>query len=257
MGGQSVTLNSIPSEPNMRDVLNLLKKEIFLELNCHHIGTVQSFSSTAMTVKATINYTKTFFERNSQTGLYSPVQVNYPVIIDCPIVCLGGGKTNLTFPIAQGDECLVLFNDRDLDNWFTSGQVGPVASSRLHAFSDAICLVGLKSKPNLLTNYDTTRPVLRGGTAVLGVNPSSNKILATNVAPTGSSGSYTYSTTLNTLLQTLITDLTMLTTALSTLTVTGVTSGSGSSGVPANAAAIVAIGTSLTGLGTQIGALLE
>ncbi|CAK9250669.1 unnamed protein product [Sphagnum jensenii] len=76
-------------------------------------------------------------------------------------------------PIAQGDQCLILFNDRSIDNWFTSGQVQPLASSRLHSFSDGIALVGLNYLNNgvtKLTNYDSTRAVLRNSTTGVGVS---------------------------------------------------------------------------------------
>jgi hypothetical protein len=182
MSGQAIPLNSVPNEPTLSDLLDLLKKEIMLDINCHHVGTVQSFNAAKMTVQATVNYTKTLFQLNATSGLYSPVQVNYPILIDCPIICLGGGKTNVTFPIAKGDECLLLFNDRDIDNWYSSGQVGPVASSRYHAFTDAFALVGVKSTPNLLTAYDTVRALITNGNASVGINPSSNLVTIQNTA---------------------------------------------------------------------------
>lgn len=202
----SFTLNATTNEPSLSDLLSLLKKEIMLELNSHHVGTVQSFNSTAMTVVATVNYTKTFFERNSSTNQYVPVQVNYPIAIDCPVVVLGGGKSNLTFPIAKGDECLLLFNDRDIDNWFKTGSAtSPVNSSRLHAFSDAIALVGVKSTPNVLSSYDTARAILTNGNAKVGFNLSNNKVTLLNS-----------STSLGTALGNLLTALSSLATALNT-----------------------------------------
>jgi hypothetical protein len=191
----SFTLNATTNEPSLSDLLSLLKKEIMLELNSHHVGTVQSFNSTAMTVVATVNYTKTFFERNSSTNQYVPVQVNYPIAIDCPVVVLGGGN-----------ECLLLFNDRDIDNWFKTGSAtSPVNSSRLHAFSDAIALVGVKSTPNVLSSYDTARAILTNGNAKVGFNLSNNKVTLLNS-----------STSLGTALGNLLTALSSLATALNT-----------------------------------------
>ena len=103
-------LNMVPSEPSLKDLLDLLKKDILLSLNAHHIGTIQSFNSAKQTATATINYPKTYYQLNSLSGLYNPVLVNYPLLVDCPLICLGGGTAALTFPIQSGDECLVLFN---------------------------------------------------------------------------------------------------------------------------------------------------
>lgn len=240
-----MSLNAVPQEPSLRDLLDLTKKELMLALSCHHVGTVQSFNAAAMTVTATVNYTKTFYQRNT-SGLYVPVLVNYPTLVDCPIICLGGGKTNLTFPIAKGDECLLLFNDRDIDNWYSSGQVGQgCATNRLHSFSDAFALVGVKSTPNLLSGYDAVRALITNGNAKVGINPSNGKLTLQN------SG-----TTLNTLLQSVITNIKNLITQVAAITVTP-GSLAGPSSPPLNVAAINALTSNLTTLGTQIGGLIE
>lgn len=248
MSSQQLLLNSTPSDPTLADLLNLLKKEIFLGLNCCHVGTIQQFTASNQTVYATVNYTKTFFQLNKATGLYAPVQINYPTLINCPLFVLRGGTTSLTFPITKGDECLLIFNDRDIDNWFANGSTTqPVASSRLHAFNDAFALVGVKSAPNVLTAYDTVRALLTNGNVSLGINPSNNKVTIKNTA----------SGTLNTTLQNILTQLQNLCTAVAAITVAGVTSGSSASGVPVNASTITAVGTQLSSLATTLGGLLE
>lgn len=230
MNQPQIQLNFTPVEPQLADLLNSLKKDIFLSLACHHIGTVQKFDEENQTIRATINYTKTFYELDPVTKIYNPIQVDYPVLIDCPAIVLGGGRTALTFPISPGDECLILFNDRDMDNWFSGASGGPVASSRLHSFSDGIALVGIRSQNNVLEDYDRTRAVLRyNGGAMVGVGPTRVKIANA-------------STTLNTLIQNLIT-------AIEAITVT-CPPGGGPSSTPLNTAAFVSIAS-------QLGALLE
>lgn len=165
-----------PADPQLKDVLDQLKKNIFLSLNCHHIGTIQSFDAVKQTATVTINYKKTINQLDVKTGVYAPVLRDYPVCVDSPVIVLGGGTTALTFPIQQGDECLVLFNDRDMDNWFSGIMNTGVNSVRQHSFADSIVLVGLRSMPNVLSDYDTTRAVLRNGTTVVGVGATLIKI---------------------------------------------------------------------------------
>ena len=255
----AVTQPSIPTEVGLTDTLNLLKKEIFLSFNAHHIGSIVSFDIASQTATASINYTKTFYQA-AENGLYRAFPVEYPNLTDAPVIVLGGGAGALTFPIQEGDECLVLFNDRDLSNWLQDGAGGPLATSRLHSFSDGIILVGIRSLLNSLADYDSARVALRGGPGVIGVNPTSTppgKLLLTNASPTGSGGSYTYATTLGTMLASLTSQLGSLVTAIAAITVTGVTSGGSVSGVPANAAAITAIGTQISATAAQIAGLLE
>lgn len=239
----SIQQNSVPNEVSIADLLKLLKKEIFFDLNCHHLATIESFDSDMQTVTATVNYTKTFFEPDEQ-GLYQPIQISYPLMVDVPVIVLGGGGARLTFPIAQGDQCLVLFNDRNIDNWFQSGQVGPVANSRAHSFADGFALIGPNSKASLIADYDAIRTVLRNGNAGVGVSLEKIKI-------------FNEITTLNTLLQSILSQLQTLATACSNITVTGVTSGGSPSGPPANASALAAVATQLGTLATDLGGLLE
>lgn len=230
--------NLIPSNPGLKDLLDLFRKDLLLSLNCHHIGTVQSFNALTQTATATLNYKKTFFKADALTGQYSPHSLDYPILLDCPVIVLGGAAGALTFPITTGDECLVLFNDRDLDNWFAGSPGGPVATPRLHSFSDGIILVGLRSSPHVLLNYDAVRTVLRNGTAQVGVGLDTVKI---------ANSLYT----LNGLLQELITEVKTLVTQTAAITV-------GSFGsIPANAATITAINTAITATATKIGSLLE
>lgn len=231
------------TDPELMDVLNLLKKDIMLNLNCHHLATIKSFDSDKQTVTASINYKKTVFQRQAD-GTYRNVLLDYPLLLDVPIVIMSGGDFALTMPISQGDTCLILFNDRNMDNWLQSEQVGPVATSRMHSFSDGIALIGLRSSQNPVQSYDTTRARL--GTAETYIGVSEEKIKIANAT-----------TTLNTQLQLLLTQLQALTTALAALTVTGVTPGVGVSNVPANAAAIATIGTNIGTIATNLGGLIE
>ena len=180
---------------------------------------------------------------NKLTGKYDSVLKEYPTLIDCPVIILGGGPTHLTFPIAKGDECLLLFNDRDIDNWHQGSTSSANATARLHSFSDAIALVGVNSAPHAVTSYDTTRAVLSNGTTLVGIGTSLIKI---------ANNSYT----LNGLLQTLITDVKALVTATAAITVTCAASGS-PSGPPINASAINNVTSQLTSVANQIGQLLE
>jgi hypothetical protein len=231
-----------PAEPQLKDVLDQLRKNIFLSLNCHHIGTIQSFDPAKQTATATINYKKTIYRLGSD-GIYVPVLFDYPILTDCPVQIVGGGNAALTMPITAGDECLISFNDRDLDNWFQGANGAPVASTRQHHFADAIIFVGINSMANVLSAYDPIRAVLRNGDAMVGVGTSLVKIANSDF-------------TLNGILQDIMTQLGDLCTAIQALTVTCATPGNPSS-PPINSAQFATISSALSGLATDLGDLLE
>lgn len=150
--------NVIPNDPELIDVLNLLRKDVMLGLSAHHVGTIESFDAEKQTARVTVAYKKTFYEPNSVTGTYDETYKEYPILIDCPVIVLSGGKGSLRFPITAGDDCLMLFNDRDIDNWFSGNYDAAPKSLRLHSLSDGFALVGLhnSTKPLKLYAVDKT-----------------------------------------------------------------------------------------------------
>lgn len=165
-------LNPKESEPGLKDLLDQFKKDILLSINCHAIATVESFDSDNQTVTATVNYSKTKFVFNQATNSYAPTAVNYPLVVSCPVVILGGGSSNLTFPITKGDECLLLFNDRDLSTWFEGNSFAQVPTTRLHSFSDAVAIVGLRSSHRSISGYDSSHAMLSWGETKVGISES-------------------------------------------------------------------------------------
>lgn len=146
-------------KPDLRSLLDLVQDEVMDALNCHAIGTVQAFDTSKQTIQATINYKKTI---NGKL-------VDYPIILDCPMIIMTGGTACLTLPVTVGDTCLLLFNDVDIDTWFSSGQAGLLSSGRRHSFTDAVALVGLRSLANSVSDYDPIRAVLRNGASKVAI----------------------------------------------------------------------------------------
>lgn len=235
--------NKSIAEPNLRDVLNLHTKEVMLALNCHAVGTIQSFDSSLQTAIISINYQKTVFNQNEDAIL-----MPYPLLLDCPIIVLGGGNASLTFPISQGDECLVLFNDRDIDNWFSGSSTSGPATNRLHSISDAVAIVGLHSLNHSIEGYDMTRAVLQNGSTLVGVGAALVKIANAE-------------TSLGVILQNLMTALTAFNTALSSAATAfegnPVIETAAFAGGTAMTTAILAFQTQVTSIQTLVTELLE
>jgi len=165
-----MSVGTVATDYDLKALLDLHKKDIMQSLNCHAIGIIEGFDSSFQTAKIKIAYKKTI----------NGVLVEYPILTECPVVILSGDKARLTFPIAVGDECVVLFNDRDIDNWYSSGQVQGLASFRLHNFTDALALVGVRSKLRKLTTYDMLRVTLQNDQALVAVSTGKIRIKNAN-----------------------------------------------------------------------------
>lgn len=131
------------NEPTLASVLKLHKEDIMYSINCHQIGEIVSFNPSTQTAEVQIKMLRMMNGELKQ----------YPVLIDCPCIVLSGGSGRLTMPISAGDSCLVLFNDRDIDNWYSGGQSVAPRTERKHNFADAIALVGIRNRQNQITDY--------------------------------------------------------------------------------------------------------
>ncbi|MBJ9732508.1 Gp138 family membrane-puncturing spike protein [Burkholderia cenocepacia] len=143
-------------------------------------GTVESLDPTAMTVSVQLG-TKDSIRNEDGTISTSP----FPLLTDCPVVWQGGGGVTATFPIAAGDECLVVFASRCIDAWWQSGGVQEQAESRTHSLADGFALVGVRSRPRALPGISATSAQLRSddGATYIDLNPTLQKVRI--VAPGG------------------------------------------------------------------------
>jgi hypothetical protein len=154
--------------PGIEEILAKKKQETKSELNCMSIGKVVQFFPEDQTAHVQISFLRVIKAASANSD-EQPVDrtIKYPVLVKCPVVILNGGGAFITFPIQAGDVCLVLFCDRDLDNWWSTEQELPPNSERLHDLSDGVALVGIKSQANPLDNYYIDRLQLRFGTSFI------------------------------------------------------------------------------------------
>lgn len=119
--------------------------------------------------------------------------VNMPLLVDVPVIFPNAGGYLITFPVKQGDEALVMFADRCIDNWWNSGGIQPqvtkqgVGELRFHDLSDGFAFIGPFSKPNVPVNISTSTVQLRtkDGATYLEIDGSGNCNIQANVNITG------------------------------------------------------------------------
>jgi hypothetical protein len=133
------------------------------------------------------------FNPNTMTCVVQPAikgQINgastiLKPLVDVPVIFPRGGGVTLTFPVAAGDECLVIFADRCIDFWWQSGGVQEPVSGRMHHLADAFAIVGPQSQAKKISGISTTTAQFRSddGLAYLEINPTTHAMNI--VAPGG------------------------------------------------------------------------
>ena len=116
-------------EQKRQEELQALKQDIFESLHCALPGKVISFDT------------------DSQTAIIQPAirtgsDVDLPLLRDVPVFM------PVPFEIHEGDACLVIFADRDIDAWFETGEAEVPPSGRMHSLSDGFAFVGFRTRGN-------------------------------------------------------------------------------------------------------------
>ena len=117
---------------------------------------VISYNPELQTISAQINVQA---QQRDQYGKITLLTIK--PLLDCPVMFPTGGGFTLTFPINAGDEGLIIFASRCIDNWYQNGGVQPPYELHMHDLSDGFYLPGCRSNPRALSSPSTLTCQLR------------------------------------------------------------------------------------------------
>lgn len=142
------------------------------KLNCMRIGIVREFIPEDLTVKVQIAGKRQI--GTNQDG--TPIVQDYAPIYAKVCYC----SPFATWEIKEGDECILLFSDREIESWFINGDVNPEGYTRMHDLTDAVALFGVRSIPNMINILRDCLNIFFGGSGIVLENGKIT-INATNV----------------------------------------------------------------------------
>jgi len=155
--------------PQMQvEILKRLANQINFDLRCAAPGIILSFDSSKQTCVVQLAV-KEILRRNTVDGTVME-SVDIPPIVDVPLVFPKAGGYQITFPVNEGDECLVIFADTYIDSWWERGcnknsqgvyEGQEPNSLRRHDLSDGFAILAPSSVPKATASYSTTALELR------------------------------------------------------------------------------------------------
>ena len=167
MPDQTMTLPVQTMAGGESDKFRSLTEKIASELRVAAPGIIQSYNAGTNTATVQLAIREKVNQMDGTTQ-----DTDLPLLLDCPVMMPRGGGFALTFPVAAGDECLVVFADACIDSWWQSGGVQNQAEKRRHDLSDGIVIPGLWSQPNRLTIGEGIRLTATAGGASVSVTAS-------------------------------------------------------------------------------------
>lgn len=134
--------NQLANKPDLVQLLKSALNKNAYDLNVCRIGIVEEFYPENLTVKVKIAGKKTIGtnkDGSQKTEDFAPI---YAKVCYC--------APFMTFPIVQGMECILLFNDREIETWFINGGANAEKYPRMHELTDAIAIFGIRSLPLMI-----------------------------------------------------------------------------------------------------------
>lgn len=129
MAGTQQTINS-QSQINQNNAA-----DIMFRIRCAIPAIIQSYDPGTNTVEAQPAIRERLVLEDG-----SIQYLNLPLLINVPVAFPSSGSASITFPIGKGDECLIIFSDLAIDNFWTSGSVQNPIEVRRHDLSDGIAI---------------------------------------------------------------------------------------------------------------------
>lgn len=200
--------------PDSGAQIRILKESISKDLKCHRIGRITAFDSSTFLCTVQLLDKMTFYGQEE----------NFVEIPSLPLLIQGTDSKHITFGDIVGSECLVHFNDVDMDNWLETGESYSPNSRRKHDFSDGFVELRPFNKTAVFTYYTGGIEIKNGGTTIRVNDDGSITISGGDITVTGNltvSGTITGQT-----------DVIAGTISGKTHKHTGVQTGSGTSGTP-------------------------
>lgn len=148
------------SNKSLTEALSLWMHSFSDSFNSIKVGKIVAVNTSNQTVDVQILHKRVMDGISTKRELRE-----YPPLLQVPFVVLGGGGSSLTFPIAKGDNCLLLFCDFEIDRWWTSGEAQPSNYERRHDISDAFALIGVHSMVDLIQGYNQYVQLKYSGTS--------------------------------------------------------------------------------------------
>lgn len=123
-------------DPSLKNVLDRFEAYLLRKLNCVKLGKIKTFYPDKQCADIQID--------------------DYPLISGVPVSFICGANFSIQVPIEEGDDCIVLFCDGDLDNWVEGNGYVPAFSQDRHGLNGAVALLGIKNILTKVDNYITS-----------------------------------------------------------------------------------------------------
>ena len=144
-----------PRTPSLSDVIAAAQNVRLQDLHVALPARVESFDAAKQLADVQPLLLVPLIDENGQE-----TTARLPVIPSVPVVYPRGSGFHLVFPLAVGDNVLVVFSERSLDQWKAKGgEVNPVDQT-FHSLAGAVCFPGMYPATNPVPSFPSDKLVV-------------------------------------------------------------------------------------------------
>ena len=129
---------------DLTSLLNIHSEEIKKDINTCIPGVVISFDKDTQLASLQIGINMVDNHDN---------QYKHAPIISCPVFFVGNANYIIEHEINEGDEGILVFSQRCMDNWVADGGTVNQDVIRFHDINDAMFIPGIRSQKNKIENF--------------------------------------------------------------------------------------------------------
>lgn len=145
---------------NFQADLEELIRKLMGRMNTAIPGVIDSFDPSTQTCSVTPAIQMRVTDENGTQSFH-----NLPKLTQVPVLFPNAGGFYITLPVKAGDNCLLIFSQRAIDNWHASGGIQPPENnaviSRSHHMTDAFAILAPLPLPDAISDYDSACIVIR------------------------------------------------------------------------------------------------
>lgn len=144
--------------PELADVVEQIVDHQLMGMNTCMPAVIESYDPATRTCSV-----KPALKRKYENGTL----VERPLISDVPVMFNQGGKFSITYPLKRGDDVLLIFSQRSLEQWKGStGIVDPKDSRKFH-LSDAICIPNNPRPSKNVNTADANKTLIQDDKSII------------------------------------------------------------------------------------------
>lgn len=138
---------------NVNDIqlMRLFQENTMTRLNCHNIGKIINFYPETQTADIQIQ----------QIMLYKGELHTPSLLTNVPVFLYATQTAYITMPNPVGSSCILLFMDRNIDNYLATGEMYQPNTTRMHDMTDCIALLTFKTQVDTIQDYDNEAITLK------------------------------------------------------------------------------------------------